>query len=186
MIKIALTITIFSFLSFAKSQAQTIKQLDSIVYGDYGGSEFSAMKERYAKICADYIQKYYAAKAIPLVYLDIRVSQAYINDTMEFAYDNFYGNVLDNDTYDRSGKYYQPGVRIKLRMKKDSPESLLKLLDYAINNLDVLKERNTKVSKLDYYDRPKSPVLPKKKVARILHKRTSKKIKDFLMHTTTR
>ncbi len=184
MIRIAVTMIIFFLLSSLDLQAQTIKQLDSIVYGDYEGSNFSTMKEKDAKICADYIRKYYVEKVIPLVYLDVQVSQSYIDDTTELAYDNFYSNALDNDTYDRSGKYYQPGVRIKLRMKKDSPESLLKLLDYAINNLDVLKERNAKVSKLDYYDRPKSPVLPKKKINWILHKRTPEKIKDFLMPTT--
>ena len=181
MIRVVLTLTLFSVVGFSKLQAQSIKQLDSIVYEDNEGSEFSAMKERYAKICSDYIQKYYPTKVIPLVYLDARVSQAYINDTTELAYDNFYSNALDNDTYDRSGKYYQPGIKIRLRMKKDAPEVLLKLLDYGINNVDLLERRKEKIAKLNYYDRPKSPILPEKKINRILKKKTPKKIKEFLV-----
>jgi hypothetical protein len=90
-------------LSGIKAQAQSLTtQVDSIVFS-------GKVEEREAILCAKYIQKYYHDTSLPLIYLNIRYRDKFKKDTIELANDNLYGDALDNDTYDRNSKYYQPG-----------------------------------------------------------------------------
>ncbi|WP_276504880.1 hypothetical protein [Terrimonas pollutisoli] len=167
------------FFSRAESQNVFIKQIDSIVYEDYEGNHFSQEKQKAAKLCAEYIRAYYGQSDIPLIYLDIDDRKDSIS-AVGLAYDNLYGNALENNTYNRQSKYYKPGIRIKLHGSDYNNEAMLKLLDYGVNNFEVLKKRSDKVAKLDYYDRPKSPVLSLSRLNKILRKPANRKIKGFM------
>lgn len=159
---------IFFLTSMNNVQAQVtfIKQVGKIVYGDFDSSMHSKEKEQIAKKMNECILKKYSNKKLPLVYLIVN----YDHDTTEYelSYDNFYGNSIDNETYERKGNYYQPGIRIKIYSTRINTEEVLKLLDYGVSYISELKSIRTQALKKDYYDRPATLSLNKQKIREIL------------------
>lgn len=158
------TIYIFIFIicfSFLKGQTIAITEYNGIVFEK---GENNEAKENYALLCSDYIKSNYPRKSLPLIYLVIS------NDSLQYelAYDNLQGNSLDNKTYGRKGKYYEPGIRIKVPDSPNQSQAILDLLNYGIKNLSELKKIRKKAMKLDYYDRPDNLSLPKEEISKIL------------------
>lgn len=156
-----------TILSNLNAQTTFTKQLGYIVYGDFDSSVHKSEKEQVAKKMNDYILKTYSKRnKIPLVYLV--VSYGFDTTDYELSYDNFYGNSVDNATYERKGKYFQPGIRIKVYSSGINLEEVLKLLDYGINHIGELKSIRAKALEQDHYDRPATLSISKQKIKSIL------------------
>src|SRR5579872_1558561 len=93
------------------SQSIFIQQSGNIVFGAIRGSGSLAEKEKAARVCNEYIYRFYRNKRLPFVYLSL-VPVDSVNAHYSLSYDNFYGNSLENGDARRKGKYYAPGIRI--------------------------------------------------------------------------
>lgn len=146
-----------------RGQSNAIVEYNGIVF-EKGVND--KLKEEYAFLCSEYIKSNYSKKKLPLIYIVVDNQST----NYELAYDNLTGNSLDNKLYERKGKFYKPGIRIKVPVSPNQSDAILKLLDYGILHLCDLKKNWRKVSKLDYYDRPESLSLNEEKIKEILKK----------------
>jgi len=88
-----------------------------------------------------------------------------------------YGNSLQKG---KQGKYSKPGIRISVNTKESHSDWILKLLEYAINNLNDIKNIRNEAIKLDYYDQPEDLSLKREILDSIVNRTSNEQIKSIL------
>ena len=171
--RIFIAALLFVFFSSIKSNGQIffVKQIGHVVFNSSSVDSDSSWKIIYTTLINEYIQKHYQKKKLPLIYLTVYS----VNNTLmfyELAYDNLNGNSLENEIYDRKGKYDAPGIRIKICSQELQKEELLKLLNYGINNLKELKKIRNEALKKSQYDQPNTLSLSQEKILEIINHTT--------------
>jgi len=169
-------------LMFVKGYGQSvytrITQQGNVVFSSGVDTSLVPVKERMAQLCNRHICKHYPKKKLPLIYLSI-VRDSTVKDVgYQLSYDNLYGNSLD-DNASKKGKYYRPGLKIEASGTNFEEESLLKILEYGINNLSELKSIRNQAIK-DDAGTNKALKLSPDKINEILLLPLSYKIKNTL------
>jgi hypothetical protein len=164
-----LSITFLFFLTInCKAQALITYQIGKIVYKSSSIDKDSSIKKSYAILCSKYVREHYRHKNLPLIFL-VQGQQG-----IEVSYDNLKGNSLTNKLYYRKSQYDLPGIRLKFNFKRMPIADVLRLLEFATNNLSKLKKIRHDALKLDYYDQPNTLSLSTRIIDSILNSETSK------------
>ncbi|NIG54412.1 hypothetical protein [Chitinophaga sp. Cy-1792] len=156
-----------------------ITQVGKVVYSSGIHSSRDSIKLDLAMLCSKYIFTYYKHKKLPFIYL--AVSPVKVSDTVtyEMSYDNIHGHALNNSNVKVRNKYMEPGIRIWVSDFSVDKRSLLKLLDFGINNLKDLKSLYRKAVHEEEYD-DELLQLPQEKIFQILSQPATKEIEDLL------
>jgi hypothetical protein len=172
-------ILMMALLTKSYSQSIFTQQTGRVVFSSVSGNSLIGIKEGAARLCNRYINKYYPKKKLPLIYLSIVNDSTTADTAYQLSYDNLYGNSLENEYTDRRGKYYKPGIRIRIVNASLDTVSLFKLLDYGINHLVELKALHAKAIKEEISTNTSLALSPQK-IKQILSAATSDKIKNTL------
>jgi hypothetical protein len=143
---------VLSAAPYLLAQGVFSRQIGRVVFSGSTIDSDSSLKTRYAKLCNAYMDKWYQNKKQPLVYLVL--SNRAQPSLYQLAFDNLDGNSLKTKLYGRKGKYDLPGIRIMIYSNNRQADILLKMLDYAVNNLSELKAVRNRALRKDYYDQP--------------------------------
>lgn len=167
------------FINHLKSQEGIfIRQISNVIFGSNTWDKDLLIKEKCTSLCLGYLDTYYSKNKLPNIYLAISSKEDLTK--YELAYDNLHGNSLENKLYKRRCNYDMPGIRIVIYSKELKELTVLKLLDYGINNLPRLKRIRRNALKIDYYDQPNNLSLSKNEIDSVLKSPVKREIVMFL------
>lgn len=122
--------------------------IDNVYYSGIVAGETQYQNQAIAYLCNEFIKSNYPSfKGKVFLELGFKESSSY-----KLSYDKFQGDMWKNAEHNRPAK--GNGIRIQLSQNKNRAESVLKLLDYGINNLKALKKSRSTFYSMAYYDRP--------------------------------
>jgi hypothetical protein len=125
-----------------------IGNIDNVYYSGFVAGETQYQNQAIAYLCNEFIKSNYPSFK-EKVFLELGFKD---NNSCKLSYDKFQGEMWENGEHNRPTK--GNGIRIQFSQSNNRAESVLKLLDFGINNLKSLKKSRKVYYSLDYYDRP--------------------------------
>lgn len=148
--------------------------IDSVYYSGIVAGETQYQNQAIAFLCNEFIKTYYPS-CKEKIFLELGFSD---KDVYKLSYDKFQGEMWENAEHNRPAKGY--GIRIIMSQSYNRTESVLRLLEYGINNLAILKQASKDYYALDYYDRPDELTIDSATLINEIQKPINNKIKNTL------
>jgi hypothetical protein len=122
--------------------------IENVYYGGIVAGETQYQNQAIAFLCNEHIKRYYPTIK-EKVFLELGFGE---HCSYKISYDKYQGEQWNNAENNRPAKGF--GIRIRLSQKLNRAESVLKILEYGLNNLSELKDSSKKYFKMDDNDRP--------------------------------
>jgi hypothetical protein len=148
--------------------------IDKVYYTGIVAGETQYQNQAIAYLCNEFMKSNYPQNK-EKVFLELGFSD---NPSFKLSYDKFQGTMWDNAEKNRPAKGL--GIRIRLSQRLDRAESVLKLLDYGLQNLSELKKSSKDFYSLSYYDQPDELTVDSLILSNVLRNPTNVRVTNIL------
>lgn len=167
-------LSLISANSIGNSIGVFTSNIGNVYYNGILGGEIEFQNQSVAFLCNEYMKTYYPWIG-EMVFLELEVDN---NSGCYLSYDKFEGDEWNSAEQNRPVKGF--GIRIRLSLNSKRAESVLKLLDYALNNVKELESQSNNYYALDEDLRPEELTVSSVVMSDILKKQVDDKIKNTL------
>lgn len=163
-----------SLTSYGNTYGVMTGKIGKVYYDGIVAGETQYQNQAIAFLCNEYIAKYYPKSRVK-VFLELGFGESF---SYKISYDKFQGEQWENAEQNRPAKGF--GIRIRLSKNLNRAESVLKLLEYGLNNLADLRKASKRFFKMDYYDRPDELTVDSIALSEVINGQMDLKIKNIL------
>ncbi len=148
--------------------------IGNVYYSGLSAGETQYQNQAIAYLCNKYLKKYFPSIK-EKVFLELGFGD---KSNYKLSFDKFQREMWNNEEDNRLAKGF--GIRIILSQNLNRAESVLKLLDYGLNNLSELKKSSDNYFKKAYYDRPHYLTVDSIMLSNVLKMPINENIKNVL------